>query len=146
MHYFELQRMNNNTNSHPLLRTNRGLTKIFFLGLLTFGIYPIIVYSHIGEEINIIGKDGKHTMHYCIIYFLLSLVTYNIAFFVWYHRICNRIGVALQDRNIDYKFSACTFWLWRILGILLFCIGPFVFVHKFMHGMNLLNADYNRNG
>lgn len=126
----------------PAFRTNRGLAKMFFLGILTLGIYPLVVYSHIGEEINLIGKDGKHTMHYCIVFFLLAGITLDIASIVWHHRICNRIGTALHARGIDYEFSATTFWLWNVLGSFIL-VGPFIFVYKFMHAMNLLNADYN---
>ena len=59
------------------LRTSRGLAKYFFLGILTLGIYPLVVESHISEELNTVASkyDGKHTMHYCLIYFLLNWCT-----------------------------------------------------------------------
>lgn len=132
--------------TRPTLRTNRGLAKMFFLGILTLGIYPLVVYSHMGEEINLIDKDGKHTMHYCIVFFLLQGITFGIASIVWKHRICNRIGNVLCARNINYEFSATTFWGWNVFGSFLFGVGPFIFVYKFMHAMNLLNADYNAKG
>ena len=56
------------------LPTNRGLLKMILLGLITFGIYPIVVYSKISEEINLVASphDGKHTTHYCLMYFIFS--------------------------------------------------------------------------
>ena len=129
------------------LRTSRGLAKYFFLGILTLGIYPIVVESHISEELNTVASkyDGKHTMHYCIIYFLLSWITLNIALLVWYHRTSARMGSELQRRGIDYSFGASSFWLWNILGLLIL-VGPFIYVHKRMKAMNLINADYNQKG
>ena len=61
-------------NTPPALQlpTSRGLVKIFFLGLITFGIYPLVIYSKISTEINTVASkyDGQHTMHYCLVYFI----------------------------------------------------------------------------
>ena len=129
------------------LPTNRGLLKMILLGLITFGIYPIVVYSKISEEINLVASphDGKHTNHYCLMYFIFSWLTLGIAPFVWIHRICNRMGGELQRRGLGYRFGAIDFWLWGILGSLI-VVGPFIFVHKFLKSMNLINEDYNQKG
>ena len=126
------------------MRTNRGLLKMILLGAITFGIYPIVVCSHISEEINVIASphDSRHTMHYCLIFFIFSWLTLGIAGVVWNHRICDRIGNELKRRNIQYQFGASSFWLWEVLGSLI-VIGPFVFIHKWMKAMNFLNADWN---
>ena len=127
-----------------MLKTNRGLVKYILLSLITFGIYGIVVQTRISEEINQVAsaRDGKHTMNYCLIFFLFGWLTLGIAALVWRHRICHRIGEELAARNISYSFGATTFWGWCILGSLIF-VGPFVFMHKFFKSMNLLNADYN---
>lgn len=126
------------------MRTNRGLVKMILLGMITFGIYPLVVYSHISEEINVIATphDGRRTMHFCLLFFIFSWLTLGIATFVWWHRICDRIGNELKRRNLPYSFGASTFWLWNILGSLIF-IGTFVFIHKHMKAMNYLNGDWN---
>lgn len=127
-----------------MLRTNRGLVKYILLSILTFGIYGIVVMSHISEEINLIAsrRDGKHTMHYCWVYFIFSWLTFGIVPLVWTHRICNRIGNELRARHLPYRFSAGTYWGWGIFGSLIL-IGPFIFLHKFFKGMNYVNADFN---
>lgn len=129
------------------LPTERGLLKIILLGLITFGIYPLVVYSKISEEINLVASkhDGKHTMHFCLIYFIFSWLTLGIATFVWFHRISNRMGDELKRRGIDYSFDASDFWIWEVLGSLII-VGPFIFVHKFLKAMNQINADYNKVG
>lgn len=56
------------------------------------------------------------------------------------------MGNELKRRGINYSISASTFWAWNILGALLFGIGPFVFIHKFLKASNMLNADFNAKG
>ena len=130
------------------LRTDRGLIKFFLLSLITFGIYGIVVMSHISTEINEIATkhDGKNTMHYCLVFFVLSWLTLGIYPLIWYHNLSNRIGNELIRRGLDYRISAGTFWGWGFLGILLFGIGPLVYIHKLMRAMNTLAADYNKVG
>jgi hypothetical protein len=128
-------------------KTNRGLLKMILLGIITFGIYPIVVYSLISSEINTVASrhDGKHTTHYCLMYFIFSWLTLGIAAFVWNHRIVNRMGNELRRRGIGYEIGASDFWLWGVLGSLI-VVGPFVYIHKFLKAMNLINEDYNING
>lgn len=129
------------------LPEHRGLAKMFFLGLVTFGIYPMVVMSHIAEELNIVASryDGQRTKQYlwaCV----LATLTLGVYSFVWIHNLCNRIGHELNRRDIKYKFSAKTFWLWGILGSLLIGIGPFIYLFKFCKATNLINRDYNQKG
>lgn len=137
------------TNSVPAMQlpTNRGLLKMLLLGFITLGIYPLVVYSKISGEINLIASrhDGKQTMHYCLMVFVFSWLTLGIYPFVWCHKICGRVGKELERRGITYDFDASNFWLWNVLGSLI-VIGPFIFIHKFMKAMNLLNEDYNQKG
>lgn len=158
------------------IRTNRGLAKFFFLSLITLGIYGIVVLSKISHEINTIASnhDKRHTMHYCLIYFIFSWLTLGIVPLVWYSRISSRIGNELEYRKIHYHFGAGAFWglcffgfilpmvlgifvmfsdtyseemMW--LGIAICALGiicPFIYIHKLMKSMNLLAKDYNING
>ena len=128
------------------LPTRRGLGKMFWLGLLTFGIYNMAVMSRIPEEMNMVASrhDGQRTQQYFWAPVLAAL-TLGIYAFVWIHKLCNRMGNELKRRNIDYKFSASTFWLWNILGSFII-VGPFIYTHKMMKAMNLINRDYNEKG
>ena len=74
--------------------------KFFLLSLITFGIYGIVVMSKISVEINRISspRDGKHTMHYCLICFVFSWLTMGIVPLVWQHRLTNRIGDELRAK------------------------------------------------
>ena len=128
------------------LPTKRGLGKMFFLGLLTLGIYPVVIWSRIVTELNIVASryDGKRTMSYfgaC----MLAPVTLGIYAWVWMHNFCSRIDAELQRRGFIYNFGARTFWLWGELGSLII-VGPFIFTHKLMKAMNLINGDFNIKG
>ncbi len=140
--------METNVNAPAMqLRTDRGLAKMILLSLITFGIYALVVESHIGEELNLIASrhDGRRTMHFCLIYFIFSWLTIGIAPIVWYHRTSDRMHGELVRRQIDYDFGATDFWLWCVLGSLI-VIGPYVYIYKRMKAMNLINEDYNQKG
>lgn len=129
------------------LASNYSMLKLLLLSPITLGIYPLVKLSRISSDINTIASshDGRRTMHFCLLFFLVGPITAGIANLVWHHRICKRMGVELQRRNLPYKFGAKTFWLWCILGSLI-AVGPFVYLHKFCKAMNFLAEDYNVNG
>ena len=139
--------MAQNNNQREALVTNFTLVKFIFLGIITLGIYPIVIMSKISVCINIIAGryDGKKTMHYCLVFFIFSWLTLGIVPLVWYHRLSARIGDELNRRNISYDFGAKTFWLWSVLGSLIIC-GPFIYTHKLLTSMNMLADDYNARG
>lgn len=136
-----------NTAPVAQLNTKRGLLKFILLSIVTFGIYSIVYYSSISSDINQIASryDGKKTMHYCLLMFVVAPLTFGIAGIVWCHRISARIGNELSRRGISYSFGAGTFWGWNVLGALI-GVGPFVYLHKLSKAMNLLCADYNVKG
>lgn len=127
-----------------MLSTNRGLLKFILLSLITFGIYALVVMTKISCEINKVAspRDGKHTMNYLLLVFIITPITFGIAQIVWWHRICNRIGDELKANNLPMEFSATTFWGWEVLGSLII-VGPFIFGHKFLKAMNTINGAYN---
>lgn len=138
-----------NTVTAPVgqLKTNKGLLKTILLSLITFGIYALVVMSAVSNDVNIVASryDGKKTMHYCLLTFLINPITCGIAGIVWYHKISNRIGAELKRRGVDYKLSASDYWLWNVLGSLI-VVGPFIYLHKLLKATNLMNEHYNVNG
>ena len=129
------------------LSTSRGLLKFILLTLITFGIYPIVFYSCISSDINVIASryDGKKTMHFCLLLFIVSPITLGIGAIVWNHKLSERIGGELMRRSIGYSFGAGSFWGWNVLGSLII-VGPLVYLHKLCKSMNLLAENYNVNG
>jgi len=136
-----------NTAPSRKLKTNKGLAKYIFLTIITLGIYDLVVMSSVSNSINTVAGryDGKKTMHYCLLYFIIAPITIGIAAFVWFHKISNRIGNELNRRGIAYKLSCSDFWLWNILGSFII-VGPFIYYHKLFKATNLICADYNEKG
>ncbi len=129
------------------LKTNRALWKVIVFGILTFGIYEIVVLSGVSTDINLIASryDGRKTMHYCLVVFVFSWLTFGILPLVWFHRLSSRIRNELFRRRINYSFGPADYWLWNILGALII-VGPFVYMHKLLKAMNLLSENYNFQG
>jgi len=129
------------------LKTNKGLLKTILLSIITLGIYPLVVMSAVSNDINTVASryDGKKTMHFCLLAFIVAPITLGIGGIVWYHRISGRIGDELSRRGIAYSFGAADFWLWNVLGSLI-GIGPLVYLHKLFKAVNLMNEHYNTNG
>lgn len=128
------------------LKTDRSFITFWLLNIITCGIYSIFFNSSIGEDLNIIAaRDGKKTMHYCLMFFVLAPLTMGIWSLVWFHQLSERMGDELRRRGIDYNFNASTFWLWNVLGSFIF-VGPIVYTVKYIKAINLLAEDYNLNG
>lgn len=143
---FEEDVPDSSSKSRKKLVTNRGLFKYICYSFLTLGIYPIVMYSKISTELNKVAKgDGKHTMHFCWIFFLLGPLTLGIMNFVWFHKLSNRIGAELRHRNISYSFNSGHFWGWNVVGSMIY-VGPLIYIYELLHATNRLNDSYNRFG
>lgn len=127
-------------------KTNRGLLRYILLSIVTCGIYSIVFWYCLADDINTIAtrRDGKKTMNY-IVMCLLSAVTCGIVPLVWFHRISGRIGDEARARGVNTEFGASTFWLWYILGSMI-VVGPFIYMHKLCQAMNGICENYNQNG
>ena len=92
------------------------MAALIFLSILTGFIYPLVMWSRMSVEINMVASrhDGKRTTHFLWMP-VMAVLTLGIYPFVWLHKLCNRIGNELKRRQVDYKFSAATFWLWTIV-------------------------------
>ena len=126
------------------LKTDRSLGMFILLNLVTLGIYSIVFYSKIGTDLNRIAgpHDGKKTMHFCLMFFLITPLTCGIGSLVWFHRMSGRVGAELIRRGYAGTFGSGTFWLWDVLGSLIVA-GPLVYTHKLAEAMNILALDYN---
>ncbi len=131
------------------LPTNKSLLKLILLGIITLGIYDLVIMTKIGCELNRTATpyDGKKTMNFCLVAFIFSWLTCGIVPIVWFHRISNRLHDEMVRRGIGYadKLSAASYWLWCVLGSCI-VVGPFVYMHKLCKATNLINADYNAKG
>lgn len=128
---------------HPV---NRNLLKFILLSIITCGIYGIVTWCKMITELNVAASryDGKRTCPYFAAT-VLGSCTFGIFLLVWQHNLANRVGAEVVRRGYDYKFSAVDFWLWGVLGSFIM-VGPFVFLHKLLKSMNMINTSYNYYG
>ena len=98
------------------LPTKRHLWKILVFGILTGGIYPVVIWSRLVTEVNLVASryDGKRSMPYFAM-LTLSPFTLGIHSLVWIHNLCSRISAELQRRHLDYSFGPSDFWIWNFL-------------------------------
>lgn len=149
--YYQNQYAPNNFNQpqQPVatLKTNRSFIKVLLLSLITFGIYALVCFGGITDDVNLVCSryDNKKTMNYYLLVFIVTPLTLGIASIVWMHKICGRIGDELKRRGVNYSFSSADFWLWNVLGAIIL-VGPFIFLHKFFKAVNLMNENYNMYG
>lgn len=129
------------------MRTDRSLLSYILLTLLTCGIYNIVFYSDLADDVNFVTvpRGYNKLMHYCLMYFIVSPFTCGIYSLVWFHSFSARIGDEARARGINTSFGAGSFWLWYVLG-LLFVVGPFIYIYQLCSTMNMICEDYNRRG
>lgn len=105
--------------------------KWFFFTPLTFGIYPLVKFTQMGDDID--NLDGKSALPYWAVALFIAPLTLGIFNLVWWHKICNRIG----NLGPSNGFSAGTFWGWNVLGTFIL-IGPLVFMWKLFNALTSL--------
>lgn len=129
-------------------KTDRGLVKLILLSMITCGIYGIWFWAKMADDINLIAsrRDGKKTMNYWLLSFIIAPITCGIGGLVWSNNFSARVGDEARARGIATTFGAGTFWLWCVLGSMLCGIGPFIYMHKLCKTMNEICADYNEKG
>ena len=130
-------------HKEPVLKTNRSMWKLMILDILTLGIYNILFFIPFSFDLDKIApkRDGSKTFNYLFAW-ILAIFTLNIVVWVWFYHITQRVEDALTERGIDYSFGTSDYWLWYLLGSLVF-VGPFVYFHKLCTAMNLLCKDFN---
>lgn len=128
------------------MATNRAWWKMLLLGIITLGIYPIIVQDKMVHELNTAAyaHDGVITLSPTAIAPLTG-ITLGIYYFYYQHTYMARLKQELQYRGISYGIGPGYFWLLGVVfAFTLVC--PCVLLHKICKAHNLINADYNQKG
>lgn len=143
------QNFYNGTNMirRDFLKTDRNLILYLVLSVVTCNIYSLFFMASLVDDINYVAfpRDGKRTMNFWLLTFVLVPITCGIAYWVWMHNLANRVGDEARSRGIQTDFSAVSFWLWNVLGSFI-VIGPFIYLHMLFTTMNSICTDYNQNG
>ena len=124
---------------------NRNIGTFILLNIVTCGIYSIITFCAMGEEIERVCEgDGRKQMQY-IFAWLLGMVTLGIYPVVWFYSAMNR----LQDNayrygdNVRPQYSGSSFLLWWYLGAFI-GVGPIIAMCNFISDLNAYSGAAGR--
>ena len=124
------------------MRTDRSLLKLILLSVITLGIYTLFFWSAYSRDMNIVCQgDGKHTRG-ILARIIFSMLTLGIYDWVWMYGASERISANAHKRGIHCNISGGSVLLWYILGSYI-VVGPFIALHKMIHGLNDLCYAYN---
>ena len=114
------------------------------LGVITFGIYPIVVLSHVQKEVeSLTEKNGMPKQIPFVEAFFLGWITFEIVPLVWLAKMAGKIQVAALERKVTSpRISKAFIVLWLIFGSEII-IGPFVAFHRFFKVLNAVEKREN---
>ena len=124
-----------------MLKTNRGFWKLFFLSLITLGIYSLFFIHNMAKEANTVDAEGKKVTG-LIGYILLTVITAGIFALIWNYKVTEKFAASIMRRGGQPKFDGGKWLLWTLVGSLIL-VGPLVALVKQIHLWNAANAAYN---
>lgn len=127
------------------VKENRSLGMYILLTIVTCGIYSLYFTYTMAKDANTLCEgDGKKTTG-LLMYILLSLVTCGIYAIYWDYSLGNRLAENAPRYGLTFQENGSSVLLWRIFGILLCGIGPFIAENILIKNMNSLAHVYNQN-
>lgn len=125
------------------LKTNRSLLVYILFNIVTRGIYGLYFTYALARDINVAcSGDGRNTAG-LVKLILLSFVTCGIYNWIWYYSLGNRIATNAPRYGMNFQEDGTIILLWRVFGILLCGIGPFIAIHIIIKNVNMLCGAYN---
>jgi len=122
------------------------MIKVVLLTLITFGIYSFYFTYTMAQDMNEIGLYDDEETPGLLMYLLLSIVTCGLYPVWWEYKMCNRMQKLAPRYGMNFTENGTTYIVWRIIGILLCGIGPFVALHIMTKNINALSKAYNQYG
>ena len=116
------QTTNNNYSGRPMVE-NKSIATAIILSIVTCGIYGIIWYINLVNDVNKICNDDKSNQSGGTV-FLLTLVTCGIYGIIWFYQAGKRMyevgpkyGIQISDNSVIYLVL-----MLFGLGIVNFCL------------------------
>lgn len=121
----------------------RSFLLYVFLTAITFGIYPIVYWSKISNEVNALCEgDGKKTMKYIYVW-LLNFVTFGIFGVIWEHKLANRLKENAARYNLNFSEGGAIVTVYNTIGYAFFGIGRLVSGFILTKNFNKMAVAFN---
>lgn len=118
----------------------RSFLALLLFGVLTFGIYPIVYWTKISNDVNTLCEgDGQKTMKYVFVW-LLNFVTLGIFGLVWKFKIAQRLKDNAPRYNIKFSESGALVLLFTLL---IPVVGSFIGMYIIVKNFNAMGVAFN---
>lgn len=126
-----------------MVDANRSLLTYVLLSVVTCGIYSFYFLYKLAADVNVICEgDGKQTPG-LLTYILLGFITCGIYTWIWDYSLGNRLAENAPRYGLQFSENGSTILLWKIFGVLLCGIGPFIAMNIIIKNTNALANAYN---
>ncbi len=126
------------------LPTNRNVVTVVLLSIITCGIYAYYNLYAIARDVNIACADDDENTPGLAVYLLLSLVTCGFYYLYWLYKLGNRLAKNAASYGISIEEDGSHILLWKVLGILICCIGSYYGDYILLKNTNAICEAYNR--
>ncbi len=111
------------TNTAKPTVTNKSIATCIILSLVTCGIYGIIWYINLVNDVNTVCQDEKSNQSGGVV-FLLTLITCGIYGWIWFYNAGKRMNEAGNKYNMNIADNSVMYLILTIvgLGIIDYCI------------------------
>ena len=132
------------TDIAPKITHRYSFAKYFFLGIITFGIYDLVMMIRLVKDVNTIVSpfDGKKSTGYGVMFFIASWATLGIGPLVWGHNLAKRISRFLAAAGVKSPVKVWKFWIFSVL-LAETGIFPLIYIASLIKSVNLLIKSYN---
>lgn len=121
----------------------RSFLAYVFLTIITFGIYPIVYWTKISNEVNVLCEgDGKKTMKYVYAWFL-AIITFGIFGIVWEHQLANRLKENAARYNLNFSESGALVTVYNTIGHAYFGFGRLIAGFILTKNFNKIAVAFN---
>ncbi len=108
--------MNQNSGNNGGMVEEKNIVTCIILSIVTCGIYGIIWYINLVDDVNRICNDDKSSQSGATV-FLLTLITCGIYGIIWFHNCGQRLAVAGRKYGKDIQDNSTLYLILSIVGL-----------------------------
>lgn len=122
---------------------NRNVLLWLLLSVCTLGVYNLWFINHWADDVNLIcDGDGDQTPGLGA-FLIYDLLTFGVYKYVWLSRLADRLAENAPHFGVDECIDGETVFIWFVLCLPLFGIGPLLAMGMVMFDTNSVARAYN---